>query len=185
MLSSTITPALLALASLSYVAAQGGQTCNATSLCPSAAPCCSPFNYCGDLSFCLGGCNPLASASPESCKPNPVCQSGTYSFKDLSRIQTNLTYYDGNATKYDWTGELKSLMSRWTFLTVGVSSRPRQHHAGLGQCVCGHDVGPDQPRHQALIHPLCPLRSDKRQRYVITHSLSLVESELAHHSENW
>jgi hypothetical protein len=98
----TATRALFALASLSYVAAQGGQQCNATVHCPTEAPCCSEFGFCGVGSFCLGGCSPLGSNKPTSCKPNPVCQSGTYKFNDLSRIQSNATFWDGNATTHDW-----------------------------------------------------------------------------------
>jgi hypothetical protein len=103
--------ALIALASLSYVAAQGGQACNATSLCPSTAPCCSSYGFCGvGAAFCLGGCNPLTSHTPGSCKPMPMCQSGTYSFANLDRVQTNLTYWDGNVTKYDWTVDSGNVM---------------------------------------------------------------------------
>ncbi|KAI0760422.1 concanavalin A-like lectin/glucanase domain-containing protein [Fomes fomentarius] len=95
-------PLVLALlGSLSAVSAQG-TTCNATSLCPSSAPCCSEFGFCGDGTFCLGGCNPLASKSLDSCMPEPICKDAKYSFADTSRILTNATYFDGNATKYDW-----------------------------------------------------------------------------------
>lgn len=87
------------LASLSAVSAQ---QCNATSLCPTANPCCSEFGFCGTGSFCLGGCNPLASNTLTSCSPEPVCQNANHTFTDFSRILSNATYFDGNATKYDW-----------------------------------------------------------------------------------
>lgn len=89
--------------SASLVSAQGGQACNATSLCNSIAPCCSEYGFCGSGSFCLGGCNPLYSHSLDSCKPEPVCQNAVHTFPDLSKIVMNTTYYDGNATEYDWT----------------------------------------------------------------------------------
>ncbi|KAI0642799.1 concanavalin A-like lectin/glucanase domain-containing protein [Trametes meyenii] len=91
--------ALTLLASLSAVSAQ---QCNSTSLCPSATPCCSEFGFCGTGDFCLGGCNPLASTSLTSCMPEPVCQNANHTFADLSRVLSNATYFDGNATKYDW-----------------------------------------------------------------------------------
>ncbi|EJF59764.1 hypothetical protein DICSQDRAFT_148289 [Dichomitus squalens LYAD-421 SS1] len=93
-------PAVLTLlASLSVVSAQ---QCNSTSLCSASAPCCSEFGFCGSGSFCLGGCNPLASNSLTSCMPEPVCQNANHTFTDFSRILSNATYFDGNATKYDW-----------------------------------------------------------------------------------
>ncbi|KAI0743192.1 concanavalin A-like lectin/glucanase domain-containing protein [Irpex lacteus] len=84
------------------VSAQGGQTCNATSLCGAEAPCCSEYGFCGSGSFCLGGCNPLFSHSLDSCSPSPVCEPATHKFADLSRIAMNATHYDGNATAFDW-----------------------------------------------------------------------------------
>ncbi|KAI0266518.1 glycoside hydrolase family 16 protein [Gloeopeniophorella convolvens] len=97
-----LTLALPLVISLSVVRAQGGQTCNITTPCPSEAPCCSSFGFCGDGAFCLGGCNPLSSHSLDSCRPNPVCQSGTHTFTDNSRIYSNASLFDGNATTYDW-----------------------------------------------------------------------------------
>ncbi|KAJ7510498.1 glycoside hydrolase family 16 protein, partial [Mycena galericulata] len=76
---------------------------NATTLCPAEAPCCSEFGYCGTGSlYCLGGCNPFQSNTLESCKPNPVCKSTTYTFKNESRILTNSSLNTGDATQYDW-----------------------------------------------------------------------------------
>ncbi|KAI0346405.1 concanavalin A-like lectin/glucanase [Trametopsis cervina] len=83
------------------VLAQGGQVCNATSLCGTEAPCCSEFGFCGTGSFCLGGCNPLFSHSLDSCAPNPVCEN-SHTFPDLSRIAMNSTNYNGNASSFDW-----------------------------------------------------------------------------------
>ncbi|KAI0251080.1 concanavalin A-like lectin/glucanase domain-containing protein [Lactifluus subvellereus] len=87
---------------LAVVSAQSGQICSNASPCPASAPCCSSFGFCGDGSYCLGGCNPLASYSSVSCRPNPVCQSATYSFTNNSRICSNASLFNGNATAYDW-----------------------------------------------------------------------------------
>ncbi|KAI0697054.1 concanavalin A-like lectin/glucanase domain-containing protein [Cytidiella melzeri] len=89
-------------ASVSPVFAQGGQVCNATSLCGASAPCCSEYGFCGTGSFCLGGCNPLFSQSLDSCAPSPVCEPTTHTFPDLSRVAMNASDYDGNATAFDW-----------------------------------------------------------------------------------
>ncbi|KAI0319316.1 concanavalin A-like lectin/glucanase domain-containing protein [Amylostereum chailletii] len=97
--------------SLTAVSAQGGQTCNSTSLCPSSAPCCSSFGFCGDGEFCLGGCNPLASNTLDSCRPAPLCQSATHTFADNSRIFSNATQFDGNATEYDWVVNTGNIMN--------------------------------------------------------------------------
>lgn len=86
-------------------------SCNATSPCPSSAPCCSEFGFCGDDNFCLGGCNPFASNSIDSCRPNPICHDATYAFTDNSRILSNSTYFDGNATEYDWVVDKGNIMN--------------------------------------------------------------------------
>ncbi|KZP33735.1 glycoside hydrolase family 16 protein, partial [Athelia psychrophila] len=75
---------------------------SAATPCPTTAPCCSDFGFCGAGTFCLGGCNPFASNSVDACMPAPVCQSSNYTFADLSRIQTTSSAYDGDASKYDW-----------------------------------------------------------------------------------
>ncbi|KIY73018.1 glycoside hydrolase family 16 protein, partial [Cylindrobasidium torrendii FP15055 ss-10] len=75
---------------------------NATSSCPSSAPCCSEFGYCGEETFCLGGCNPLHSYKVDSCNALPLCVDATYSFANDDRVLNNATYWDGNATAYDW-----------------------------------------------------------------------------------
>ncbi|KAF6764108.1 glycoside hydrolase family 16 protein [Ephemerocybe angulata] len=79
--------------------------CNVTTPCPFSAPCCSEFGFCGKGHFCLGGCNPFASRSIDSCKPEPVCKDAEYVFTDNSRILSNSTFFEGNATQYDWVLE--------------------------------------------------------------------------------
>jgi len=85
--------------------------CNATNPCPSSAPCCSDFGFCGSEHFCLGGCNPIASNSLDSCRPNPICKSATHTFTDNSRILSNATFFDGNATEYDWVVDKGNIMN--------------------------------------------------------------------------
>lgn len=92
------------------VRAQGGQTCNTTSLCPSSAPCCSEYGYCGTDTFCLGGCNPLGSHSLDSCRPNPVCKDAKYTWPDV-KVLANSTYFDGNASRYDFIVEKGNVMN--------------------------------------------------------------------------
>ncbi|EKM57978.1 glycoside hydrolase family 16 protein [Phanerochaete carnosa HHB-10118-sp] len=43
--------------------------------------------------------------------PEPVCQDAIHTFPDLSRIVMNTTYYDGNATEYDWTLDKGSIIN--------------------------------------------------------------------------
>ncbi|KAF8583269.1 glycoside hydrolase family 16 protein [Ramaria rubella] len=89
-----------------------GITCNATSACPSSNPCCSEFGFCGTGSnFCMGGCDPLWSHTPTSCNPAPLCQSGTYTFANNSRIISNATLFDGNTTEYDWTVDKGNILN--------------------------------------------------------------------------
>ncbi|KAF8965022.1 glycoside hydrolase family 16 protein [Flammula alnicola] len=78
-------------------------SCNATSPCPASAPCCSEYGFCGTGSFCLGGCNPFASTTLDSCRPEPLCKDSNFTFTDQSRILSNYTFFDGNASAYDWT----------------------------------------------------------------------------------
>jgi len=85
--------------------------CNITTPCASADPCCSEFGFCGDDHFCLGGCNPLASRALDSCRPEPLCKDANYVFTDNSRILTNSTFFDGNATEYDWVVEHGNIMN--------------------------------------------------------------------------
>lgn len=105
---STLVAALL---SSLLIAGVKGTQCNATTSCPSSAPCCSEFGFCGDEHFCLGGCNPLHSAALDSCKPNPLCQDAKYTFTDNSRILSNSSFFDGNVTEYDWVVDKGSIMN--------------------------------------------------------------------------
>ncbi|KAJ7665972.1 glycoside hydrolase family 16 protein [Mycena polygramma] len=101
---------LLSLA-LPLVQAQGA-TCNVTTSCPETAPCCSEFGFCGSTeAFCLGGCNPLYSNALDSCKPNPVCKSAVHTFTDNSRILSNASFFDGNASAYDFIVESGNIMN--------------------------------------------------------------------------
>jgi len=52
--------------------------------------------------MCLGGCNPLWSHTLTSCTPEPICANENLTFPDLSRILTNSSSYDGNATLHDF-----------------------------------------------------------------------------------
>ncbi|KAF8815739.1 glycoside hydrolase family 16 protein [Phlegmacium glaucopus] len=93
-----VLPALLAV----LAGTVDATNCNATTPCPASAPCCSEFGFCGTDYFCLGGCNPFASNSLDSCKPSPICQDATHTFADQSRILSNNTLFNGNASAYDW-----------------------------------------------------------------------------------
>ncbi|KAJ3930494.1 MAG: glycoside hydrolase family 16 protein [Lentinula lateritia] len=97
--------------SLLFTVNSQGIVCNATSLCPESTPCCSEYGFCGTGNFCLGGCNPLYSNSLDSCLPNPLCQDATHSFADNSRILTNASYFDGNASEYDWVVDKGSIIN--------------------------------------------------------------------------
>ncbi|KAJ5960082.1 Glycoside hydrolase family 16 CRH1 predicted [Penicillium vulpinum] len=102
-----VTP--LILASLS-VAALAAQTCNNSKQCKDEKyPCCSQYGECGTGAFCLGGCDPLASFSLDSCAPMPVCKSKTYTWDNLDNAATQDKYL-GNSTAADWTysGKLKT-----------------------------------------------------------------------------
>jgi len=98
MLGALIIISLPLLGSTAYAQA----TCNATTLCPTEAPCCSEYGFCGTGSFCLGGCNPLWSATLESCAPLPICQNANYTFENFDRIAQNASLYNGNASEYDF-----------------------------------------------------------------------------------
>jgi len=101
MINSALVAALpLLLAAFSGIAEAA--SCNATSPCPVSAPCCSEYGFCGTGTFCLGGCDPFGSNTLDSCRPEPICQNSNFTFADQSRILTNSTFFDGNATEYDW-----------------------------------------------------------------------------------
>lgn len=76
-------------------------TCNLNNKCPQDTPCCSQYGQCGVGAYCLGGCDPRSSFSLNSCTPEPVCESKTYTFTSLDRITPN-TKYLGDASKSDW-----------------------------------------------------------------------------------
>ncbi|KAJ7220184.1 concanavalin A-like lectin/glucanase domain-containing protein [Mycena pura] len=135
------TLVVLLLSFSAFLLSTEAQKCDATTLCPAAAPCCSEFGYCGTGSqFCLGGCNPFQSHTVDSCKPSPICESTTYTFKNESRILTNSSLYDGDATKYDWTldggqisvenGELSMLLTE-TNAGVRLSSTRFVHYGTI------------------------------------------------------
>ncbi|KAI0947732.1 hypothetical protein AcW1_009416 [Taiwanofungus camphoratus] len=43
--------------------------------------------------------------------PEPVCQSANHTFANFDRILTNATYYDGNASEYDWILDQGQIMN--------------------------------------------------------------------------
>ncbi|CAI7581925.1 unnamed protein product [Penicillium glandicola] len=94
-----VTP--LVLASLS-VTAFAAQSCSSSSQCDEEYPCCSQYGECGTGAYCLGGCDPLASFSLDSCAPMPVCESKTYTWDNLDNAITQDKYL-GNASAADWT----------------------------------------------------------------------------------
>ncbi|KAF5361620.1 hypothetical protein D9758_007371 [Tetrapyrgos nigripes] len=109
--SITASALAAALISSTYLLSVQATSCNSTTPCPASAPCCSEFGFCGSDDFCLGGCNPLASHDVNSCRPNPICDSATHAFTDNSRILSNATFFDGNATEYDWVVDKGNIMN--------------------------------------------------------------------------
>lgn len=108
-MSLALLSLLPVLAAISGVTAQ--QTCNATTLCGATNPCCSSFGFCGSgPDFCLGGCNPLASNTLDACMPEPLCQNRNITFLNTDRILTNQSYYDGNASAYDFVVNQGNIM---------------------------------------------------------------------------
>ncbi|KAB8294016.1 hypothetical protein EYC80_009478 [Monilinia laxa] len=89
------------LASLASASAAFSATCSLDSHCPEDAPCCSQYGQCGTGAYCLGGCDPRMSFSLQSCVPEPVCQSASYTFENLDGITSN-TKYLGDASKTNW-----------------------------------------------------------------------------------
>lgn len=57
--------------------------------------------------FCLGGCDPRASYTLDSCMPAPVCESKKYDMDSLDRVE-NMDKYLGEADKYDWVYQGKT-----------------------------------------------------------------------------
>ncbi|KAF7861903.1 hypothetical protein EAF04_007784 [Stromatinia cepivora] len=87
--------AVLASASVAFAA------CSLDSHCPEDAPCCSQYGECGTGAYCLGGCDPRMSFSLDSCVPEPVCESASYTFTSMDGITSN-TKYLGDASKTNW-----------------------------------------------------------------------------------
>lgn len=90
----------VALASATTALADSA-SCDLGNRCPESTPCCSQYGACGVGAYCLGGCDPRSSFSLNSCAPEPVCQSKTYTFDSLDSIQEN-TVYLGNSSAADW-----------------------------------------------------------------------------------
>jgi beta-glucanase (GH16 family) len=102
-----VTPLVLASLSVSALAAQ---SCNTSKQCKDEKyPCCSQYGECGTGAYCLGGCDPLASFSLDSCAPMPVCESKTYNWDNLDNAITQDKYL-GDASEADWTysGKVKT-----------------------------------------------------------------------------
>ncbi|KAG0159115.1 hypothetical protein PDIDSM_6635 [Penicillium digitatum] len=101
-----VTPLVLASLSVSAFAAQ---SCSSSSQCNEKYPCCSQYGECGTGAYCLGGCDPVASFSLDSCAPMPVCESKTYTWDNLDNSITQDKYL-GNASAVDWTysGKVKT-----------------------------------------------------------------------------
>lgn len=85
----------LASASVAFAA------CSLDSHCPENAPCCSQYGECGTGAYCLGGCDPRMSFSLDSCVPEPVCESASYTFTSMDGITSN-TKYLGDSSKTNW-----------------------------------------------------------------------------------
>ncbi|RAO71327.1 uncharacterized protein BHQ10_007339 [Talaromyces amestolkiae] len=94
--------ATLAAAALTASVASATVSCGSGSKCPDSAPCCSQYGECGTGAYCLGGCDPGNSFSLDSCTPEPVCQSKTFSSWDNTDNLVSNEKYLGNATEYDW-----------------------------------------------------------------------------------
>ncbi|KAK2461213.1 hypothetical protein APHAL10511_006740 [Amanita phalloides] len=57
------------------------------------------------------GCNPFASSTLTACTPEPVCESTTHVFANTSRVLSNATFYNGNASEYDWVLDKGNIMN--------------------------------------------------------------------------
>lgn len=96
--------ALSALVAAALLGSAVAQKCTRNSKCPSDSPCCGLYGDCGVGAFCLGGCDPTMSTTFDSCVPNPVCKSGTYSFDDLNDVQS-IDKYLGDNSKINWQSQ--------------------------------------------------------------------------------
>ncbi|KAG6812876.1 hypothetical protein H0H92_015804 [Tricholoma furcatifolium] len=62
------------------------------------------------VNYCLGGCSPLGSHSMDSCKPSPICESKNMTFSNFDRVLQNASYYNGNASEWDWIMESGNIL---------------------------------------------------------------------------
>ncbi|KAJ9256883.1 CAZyme family GH16 [Paecilomyces variotii] len=86
-------------------------TCGGGTKCPMDTPCCSQYGECGTGSYCLGGCDPINSNTLNSCAPEPICKSNSFTdFESLSDFALN-TKYLGNASASDWMYSGQPLVS--------------------------------------------------------------------------
>ena len=63
----------------------------------------------------MGGCDPLSSNSLDSCVPEPVCESKTYTFNDLNRIMSKDKYL-GDPSKTAWVMDGQAVIYQNTAL---------------------------------------------------------------------
>ncbi|KAF2708170.1 hypothetical protein K504DRAFT_409005 [Pleomassaria siparia CBS 279.74] len=100
--------AIFALATLATTILADSAKCGPGNLCPKETPCCGQYGDCGVGAFCLGGCDPLFSATLDSCVPNPTCKGGDYSLDSLDDVQ-DISLYLGDASKINWQSQGKTV----------------------------------------------------------------------------
>ncbi|PWZ02694.1 concanavalin A-like lectin/glucanase [Testicularia cyperi] len=106
----------LVLASVSVVRAA---TCSSSSQCPSSAPCCSEYGYCGSSALhCTGGCDPLGSFKHSSCSPMPKCQPMTVSFVNSAKPYVSVDNYKGDPTQAPFTLDVGTVVPSKTGLKM-------------------------------------------------------------------
>ncbi|CRG90204.1 hypothetical protein PISL3812_07247 [Talaromyces islandicus] len=94
----------------SVAAAASSIACGSGKKCPSDKPCCSQYGECGTGAYCLGGCDPINSNTLDSCTPEPVCESKTFTdWSNLDSVASNDKYL-GNASESDWVSSGKPLV---------------------------------------------------------------------------
>lgn len=60
------------------------------------------YGECGTGAYCLGGCDPINSNTLNSCAPEPICKSNSFTnWENLDDFALN-TKYLGNASASDW-----------------------------------------------------------------------------------
>lgn len=101
----TLATAAALVASASLVLA-AGPTCSNSSPCPASAPCCSQYGQCGVGAYCLGGCDPEASFTLQSCMAAPVCKSADFKMDSLNDVAAN-TVYLGDPSTANWVSSGK------------------------------------------------------------------------------